>query len=114
MATDFIQVLTTVDDEARAHDLARAAVEARLAACGQVLGPMRSVYWWQGQVETATEWLVLLKSRRDLYPDLEVLLRREHPYDTPEILAVPIEVGLDAYLTWMQRTLRPRSSPRPL
>ncbi len=106
--TTFIQVFTTVDAEDKAQELARAVVEARLAACAQILGPMHSVYWWQGAVEQAREWLLLFKSRADLYPDLEALLRRVHPYDTPEILAVPVTAGLDAYLTWMNRELRPR------
>jgi len=106
--TDFIQVFTTVDDEAQARELARALVGSRLVGCAQVLGPLQSVYWWQGAVEEAREWLLLLKSRADLYPDLEALLRRLHPYETPEILAVPVSAGSDAYLAWLNRELRPR------
>ena len=103
----FIQVFTTVDGETQARSLAQAVVEARLVACAQVLGPLHSVYWWQGKVEDAQEWLLILKSRADLYPALEAWLQEHHPYDTPEILALPVEAGSEAYLTWMNRVLRP-------
>ncbi len=110
--TAFLQIFTTVDDEAKARELAGALVEARLAACAQVLGPMHSTYWWQGQVERAQEWLILFKSRADLYPELEARLRELHPYDTPEILAVPVAAGLEAYLAWLNRELRRPAPPR--
>ncbi len=110
--TEFLQIFTTVDDETKARELAGALVEARLAACAQVLGPMHSTYWWQGQVERAQEWLILFKSRADLYPELEARLRELHPYDTPEILAVPVAAGLEAYLAWLNRELRHPAPPR--
>ncbi len=110
--TAFLQIFTTVDDEAKARELAGALVETRLAACAQVLGPMHSTYWWQGQVERAQEWLILFKSRADLYPELEARLRELHPYDTPEILAVPVAAGLEAYLAWLNQELRRPAPPR--
>jgi len=106
--TEFIQVITTVDSEEAANSLASAAVSARLAACAQVSGPITSAYWWRGELDTANEWMCTLKTRRACYPELEALLLDIHPYETPEILAVPILAGNPAYLAWIeQETTRP-------
>ncbi len=105
MSTKYIQVFTTVDDREKAEWLARQMVESRLAGCVQILGPMQSVYRWKGRVETAREYLLLIKTRGDLYPRLERWLKTHHPYEVPEILAVPVEAGLPAYLQWLERVL---------
>jgi periplasmic divalent cation tolerance protein len=99
---ELVQVLTTIDSRAGALHLARAAVDARMAACAQVVGPIVSVYRWEGQVEEAEEFLLLLKtplSRRDT---LTEFLRANHPYDTPEITAVPSSFTDDRYLAWAE------------
>ncbi len=101
-----LQVVTTVDTEEKAQEIARALVERRLAACAQVLGPITSTYWWQGQVETAQEWLCILKTREELYEELEQTLRSIHPYEVPEILATPVAAGNPAYLAWLDETLK--------
>jgi periplasmic divalent cation tolerance protein len=98
-----IQVFTTVDSNEGAQALARAVVERRLAACAQVLGPLSSTYWWNGEVETAEEWLCLIKTAEDAYPSLERAIREIHPYDVPEILAVPVIAGHSAYIEWLRR-----------
>jgi len=85
--------------------IAHAIVEQRLAACAQVIGPITSTYWWQGKVETAEEWLCIVKSRQDLYPALEKAIRQVHPYEVPEILAVSVVQGSKNYLEWMDREL---------
>ncbi len=100
--TEVWQVFVTFDDAARAEALARVLVEAHLAACVQIVGPIRSIYRWQGAVESAQEWLCLIKTRADLYPALEQTIRAHHPYDVPEILAVPVSAGLEAYLSWLR------------
>lgn len=102
-----LQVITTVDDRDKAHELARALVEARLAACAQVVGPIRSYYWWQGRLEEAEEWLLQLKTRPELYDELEAALRARHPYTVPEILAFPVARGHAGYLEWLQRETQP-------
>jgi len=102
----FIQVLTSVDDRQAAEKIARRLIEERLAACAQVLGPIRSTYWWQGSIERAEEWLVLAKSRRKLYKRIEEAIRAQHPYSVPEILAVPILEGHQAYLQWLSDETR--------
>lgn len=99
------QVVTTAADRETALRLAERAVNARLAACAQVLGPVASVYWWQGQLDRAEEWQCLLKTREDVYPRLEALLRAEHPYQVPEILALPVEAGSADYLAWLDGEL---------
>ncbi|MFI8106688.1 divalent-cation tolerance protein CutA [Streptomyces sp. NPDC086023] len=96
-----LTVLTTVDSADAAQALARVAVEARLAACAQVSGPVTSVYRWKGAVETAQEWQVLFKTTEDAYAALEARLTAEHPYDTPEIIATPVVRGAAGYLAWV-------------
>ena len=96
-----VQVTTTIDARASADHLARSAVEARLAACGQVLGPVTSTYRWQGELETAQEWMVVFKTTAERYPALEAHLRTAHPYEVPEIVAVPVHGGNPDYLAWV-------------
>ena len=96
-----VQVLTTVDSEAAAERLARDLVDERLAACVQVVGPIRSVYRWQGAVQLEQEWQCLAKTTADRLDALIEHLRRHHPYDLPEIIATPIVGGSDDYLRWV-------------
>ncbi|TAK43848.1 MAG: divalent-cation tolerance protein CutA [Betaproteobacteria bacterium] len=102
-------VLTNLPDRAAAEKLAEALVEQRAAACVNILGPCRSVYRWQGAVQKADEHLMLIKSTADRYATLEQAIRAAHPYELPEIVAVPIERGLPAYLEW----LAAESAPKP-
>ena len=103
--TDFVQAITTTETRADAQAIANALVEQRLAGCVQVMGPITSTYWWESKVETAEEWLCLIKSRRDLYEELEQVIREAHPYDVPEILAVPVTAGSKPYLEWLDGEL---------
>lgn len=103
--TDAIQVVTTAATKPDAQAIATAVVAKRLAACAQVIGPITSTYWWQGQIETAEEWLCVVKSRQDLYEPLEQAIREIHPYEVPEILAVPVVQGSQDYLEWMDHEL---------
>ncbi len=96
-----LQVFCTVDSELRARDLATALVEASLAACVQVMGPIHSAYRWEGRQEGATEWLLLMKTTEARFPDLRDAIVDRHPYEVPEIVAVPITAGLPAYLGWI-------------
>jgi len=103
----YLQVQTTTDSRAEAMELSRAAVEARLAACAQVAGPVASVYWWDDGLERAEEWLVLLKLPADRYDELAAFITERHSYDEPEIVALPIVAGSVAYLNWMREETRP-------
>jgi periplasmic divalent cation tolerance protein len=102
----FLQVQTTTDSRAEAVELARAAVESRLAACAQVSGPIASTYWWEDSVERAEEWLLTLKLPATGYPALAEFLTRRHSYDEPEIVALPIVAGSQAYLSWIEEETR--------
>jgi len=99
--TDYIQVVTTTARQEDAQMIARALVEDRLAACVQVLGPVSSTYRWKGQIETGQEWQCWVKSRRELYERIEQAIRRLHPYEVPEILAVEVLAGSRGYLAWV-------------
>jgi len=91
---------TTVSTRADADKLARALVESRLAACVQIDGPITSVYSWQNKLETAPEFRLTIKFPSANAPALETWLRANHPYDTPEWLAVPSEIVAEKYLSW--------------
>jgi len=101
------QVTTAVDGESAAEDLAAAIVAERLAACAQVLGPVQSVYRWEGGVRRAREWLIVAKTTDARLPELTARIRALHRYEVPEIVAVPIAAGDPAYLSWIQRETTP-------
>ena len=105
---EYLQVQTTTDSRAEAMELARAAVEARLAACGQVAGPVASTYWWNDELERAEEWFVFFKLPADRYQALADFLAERHSYDEPEIIATPIVAGSAGYLDWIDEETRPR------
>ena len=106
VARSFVQVQTTIDSRERALELARAAVEARLAACGQVLGPVESTYRWKGRIEVAGEWLCLFKTRSELSDRLERFIAERHPYEVPEIVVLPVERCSEAYGDWIDQEAR--------
>jgi periplasmic divalent cation tolerance protein len=94
-------VLTTLPDQAQAEALARELLTARLAACIQIGATVQSLYHWRGQIETAREIPLAIKTRAGLYPRVEEAILRRHPYELPEIVAVLISCGLPAYLDWI-------------
>lgn len=100
-AADVLLVFSNLPDEPAAQQLARHLVESRLAACVNVLPPCTSTYRWRGKVEQATEVPVVIKTTVQRYPELEAALRACHPYELPEIIAVPLACGLPAYLEWV-------------
>jgi len=104
--TDLILVLSTCPDVDTAQAIAEQLVAERLAACVNILPELRSLYRWQGAVETASEHLLLIKTSRTLYPRLEQRINELHPYDVPEVIAVPVDLGLPAYLTWVRESLQ--------
>jgi len=103
--SDYLQVITTTEKKDDAEAIARMLVERRLAACVQIVGPVTSVYRWQGRIETAEEFQVIAKSRRELFARIEQAITGAHPYDVPEILAVPVADGSRAYLAWVDGEL---------
>lgn len=99
--SDFIQVTTVIDSEEGAQNIAQTLVKRRLAACVHVAGPVTSTYWWQGKMEVAKEWTCAAKTRQELYDAVEKAIREVHPYDEPEIVALPIVNGSRSYLEWV-------------
>ena len=100
-------VLTNLPDRAAAERLADILIEKRVAACVNILAPCRSVYRWKGAVQHDEEHPLLIKTAAERYPDLEAAIRAAHPYELPEIIAVPIERGLPAYLEWLAAEAAP-------
>ena len=103
--TDKIIVLTTCDTAKEAAKLARHLVDLRVAACVNILPKGRSVYRWNGKLEEAAEQLLMIKTRRDLFSSLRTEIEKLHSYEVPEIIAIPVVEGSDAYLGWIDQEL---------
>ncbi len=101
MADGYLQVTTAIPSQAAAGLLARRVVESRLAAAVQVVGPIRSAYWWRGEIQDATEWLCIAKTTDSHFHELAALIAGQHPYEVPEITATPISHGSPDYLMWI-------------
>jgi periplasmic divalent cation tolerance protein len=102
----YIQVTTTAETKEQAEKIAQYLVEQKLAACVQITGPITSIYRWKGKVETANEWLCLIKTRDNLFNKVEAAIKKMHSYETPEIVAMPIVKGSKEYLNWIDDQLR--------
>ena len=108
-STPALLITTAVDSQATAEAIAGALVGDRLAACVHVAAPMTSTYRWQGAVETAREWVVQAKTTPARLDAVMARIREMHPYEVPEILAVPVLAGDPAYLAWLAESVRPSS-----
>ena len=98
---EFIQVVTSIATQVDARRIANALVEQRLAGCVQIVGPIESLYRWEGKIETANEWQCWIKTRRSNYEAVEQVIHKLHPYQVPEILALPVINGSEKYLKWL-------------
>lgn len=107
MAETTLLAICNAPDEDTARRLAEALLEARLAACVNILAPCCSIYRWQDKLESATETPLLIKTTAACYPALEAAIRRHHPYELPEIIAVPVTHGLPDYLAWVASETTP-------
>ena len=110
MAHAAILVLTNLPDRESAQLLARALVESRLAACVSVGAAHDSLYHWRGEIEMAREVPMTIKTRAELYPAVEAAIRARHPYELPEILAVPVDHGYPQYLDWIVEETQPAAT----
>lgn len=108
MPAEHVVVVSTTDSEEAARTLAAGAIRAGLGACAQVVGPVTSVFRWEGAVQTELEWRVEIKTATDRVPELTEHLRERHTYDLPEIIATPIESGSAEYLAWLVDETRRR------
>ncbi len=105
MNQEAIQMFVTFPSRESAESAAKGLVENHLAACVQILGPIDSVYRWQGQVESAKEWLCLVKTSREAFERVADFIQKQHPYEVPEIIGVPICEGFPPYMQWLFRSL---------
>jgi periplasmic divalent cation tolerance protein len=105
-AAHFTIVLVTAPDLKTARVLAKAALEARLVACANLVTTIESHYWWQGKLESSGEILIVFKSRKSQTAALEKLILANHPYDTPEILSLPLTAGSRKYLNWVGASVK--------
>ncbi|HTT38391.1 MAG TPA: divalent-cation tolerance protein CutA [Burkholderiales bacterium] len=99
-------VITNLPDRESARKLAEGLVSERLAACANVLAECASLYWWTGAVESAVETPVLIKTRAGLYAEVQAYILAHHPYEVPEVIAVPVTAGHPAYLEWVLQETR--------
>ncbi|RLC39428.1 MAG: divalent-cation tolerance protein CutA [Candidatus Coatesbacteria bacterium] len=106
MAEEYIEVRTTIDKKDVAVEIARMLVERRLASCVQILGPIESTYWWRDKIDTTEEWLLTIKTKKDVYFELEDAIKNNHPYEVPEIIATQIVGGNSDYLKWISDEVR--------
>ncbi len=103
MTEDALLVLCSCPDEETALRIANTLIERSLAACVNISQPVTSVYRWQGKIETTAERLLLIKTVARRYASLEACIEQQHPYELPEVIAVPIDRGLSAYLGWVRQ-----------
>ena len=99
---DFAVVMVTAPDMDLARRLAKAGLEAKLAACANIVPAIESHYWWEGKLESSKEALVIFKTRQEMLPKLEQIVRDVHSYDTPEFVALPLIAGSRKYLAWIE------------
>jgi len=104
--TDKRVLLSTAGSESEANAIAQALVERKLAACVNVVGPIRSVYRWKGEVENATEFLLIIKTTAQLFEAVHQAIRELHSYELPECIQLPLEAGSSAYLDWIDESVR--------
>lgn len=103
---DYIEVHSTTGSREEADRICSAVVEARLVACAQISGPIRSTYWWQGKIEQADEYFLMMKTTRDKFDSVAKMIRENHSYDVPDIVAVSLVDGIADYLGWISAETR--------
>ncbi len=101
---EFIVVLVTAGSEEEAETIARNLVEGKLAACVNIVSPIRSIYSWEGKVMDGKEWLLLIKTRASLFPQVEKGIKEWHSYEVPEVIALPVLAGSQEYLGWVRES----------
>jgi periplasmic divalent cation tolerance protein len=106
LVNSFIVVLVTTSSKQEAETIAQSLLESKLIACANVVGPVESHFHWKGKIEHAEEFLLLMKSRSDLFDELVENVKRMHSYEVPEVVALPIVEGLKSYLGWLESSLK--------
>ena len=102
---ELIQIITTTDSDMEAFEIAKSLVEARLAACVNIEGPVKSIYRWEGRLEQTMEWQCIIKTEASLFSEVEKFIRSKHSYDVPEIIAIPILEANKSYQEWVEQEI---------
>jgi periplasmic divalent cation tolerance protein len=102
----YVIVLVTTGSKQEAEKIAQHLLDSKLIACANIIGPVSSIFCWSGKVEKAEEYLTLMKSRRDLFEELSKTVKALHSYEVPEILAIPVVEGSNAYMKWLESCLK--------
>ncbi|MEM2609485.1 MAG: divalent-cation tolerance protein CutA [Candidatus Bathyarchaeia archaeon] len=105
MENQYIIVLVTAPSKDEAEKIAKTLLEERLIACANIIGPVHSLFWWQGKIDKAQEHLIIMKTRKDLFEKICERVKALHSYQIPEIIALPITEGLKDYLKWLDESL---------
>jgi periplasmic divalent cation tolerance protein len=106
MREHYIIAITTTPSKIEAEKIAKTLLEERLIACANIIGPVQSLFWWQGKIDEAQEHLILMKTRKDLFSKLSEKVKALHSYQVPEIIAMPIVEGFKPYLEWLESSLK--------
>lgn len=106
MSTYFIIVLVTTKDRVEAEKISQTLLSEKLIACANIISPVASYFWWQGKVDRTDECLIIMKTRKSLFGEVQLRVKELHSYEVPEVLALPIVDGSEAYLSWMGSVLR--------
>jgi periplasmic divalent cation tolerance protein len=106
LESKYIVVVVTTASEDDAEKIARSLLEEKIIACANIIGPLRSLFWWQGKIESAEEHMLLMKTRFDMFERLAEKVKALHSYEVPEIIALPITEGFKPYLEWLNNSLR--------
>ena len=107
---DTIVVQTSINSKERAHEIARAVIEKRLAATCWIQGPIVGMAWWYGRIMEGQEWVCTFKTRKELYPELEQTIKELHLYKIPDIVALPAQAGNPTFLEWVQQETKQAAS----
>lgn len=111
--TDKVVILVTAGKLAEAKRIAKHLIEAKLAACVNITPPVQSIYRWEGRIAHDQEVLMIIKSTRELFPELKAAVCKVHSYQTPEVICLPIVDGSEEYLAWIDASVKPPETPRP-
>lgn len=103
--SSYIVVFMTVSDEKEATKIIHSLLKDRLIACANIVGPVASLFWWKGKIDKANEFLVIMKSRKNLFKQLSERVKELHSYEVPEVIALPVIEGLPSYLNWLGTSL---------
>lgn len=105
--TSYVVVIMTAADEEEAVRIVRRLLRERLIACANIVGPVSSLYWWEGKIDEADEFLVFMKSKKELFRRLSERAKEIHSYHVPEIITLPVVEGTSSYLDWLDASLQP-------